>query len=344
MLIGCSSALLAVALQPPRKLQKTAPDQPRKLRILVQDRLWPSDMAAWRVNMAAAFIHNSNFDTDFLGVQRIKSLSNGVPVPFSWESLYRSHHLDRYDILIFDSNWNWLQRYNGLHPRAFNGTRFNHIDQCRRASFLLRLKTYRRTPVNFASYDAVFHIFCDDAPRFNRLFPCFGNQSAVPMHRQVTWMAPGGGLSSECTSKSSPCLDRLRKLGPSWTARARGERLRMVTTMAHTHACVKRRFPSSDTVLSLAAPLLPTSVGFPDRLNPWPAPRARATASEALNVCFTTLGDARKGTLIYLELVDRYRAVFPKDTHVSIHAAHSACLTHCMPHALPSTRCLHIPN
>ena len=303
--IGCCPALVAVH-QPPTR--------PRKLRVLVQDRLWPSDMAAWRVNMASAFIHNQHFDTDFIGVQRLKLFSANLPVPFSWETLYRSHHFDRYDILIFDSSWNWLQRYNG---RAFNGTRFNRLDPCRRASFLLRLKAYRRTPVNFANdYDAVFHIFCDDAPRFNRLFPCFANQSAIPMHRQVIWMPPGGGLSSQCTSQASPCLDRIRKLAPTWTARARGERLRLVTTMAHTHACVKRRFPTSDTVLSLAAPLLPTSTAHPDLLNPFPAPRARAAASDVLNVCFTTLGFHGKGTLVYLALVDRYRDRYPQDTHV----------------------------
>lgn len=281
-----------------------------RARVLVTDQLFPNAQAAWRKNQLAAFIER--FDTDVLAIGRIWRIF-GQTLPFDWDALRESHHLDRYDIVIFDSTWNWVQQYNDA---EFNGTRFNDFDKCGRATYLLRLKKYRNEPVDLMAYDAYYHIFCNMAHIFNdwwdrHLHGCRTKRrhraaDLVPLHKQVVWMAPGGGLSSNCQHE---CVDD--KLKEMTTTREANSVLRFATTQSHIHACVVRSFPRSEVVLTLGGPI---------NAETWPPPVARGAASEPLNVCFTTLGIAdEKGTLMYLEMVDRYREAFPGDSHVVFH-------------------------
>ena len=126
-------------------------------------------------------------------------------------------------------------------------------------------------------------------------------------------MAPGGGIASSCAGW---CFSRLWAL----SAHDQGS-LRMVTTQAHIHTCVKKTFPRSEIVLAIGVPLLPMPLKGSPFQNPWPAPLARRVVSDSIHVCFTTMGNPEdKGTHIYLELVDRYRKTYPEDRHVIFHS------------------------
>jgi len=150
----------------------------RKCRVLLTDIIFPSVYGRWRLNEVQQFMEF--FYTDVLVCQHANVYFQ-LKFTFDWEPLFVSHHLGSYDILIFDPNYNYLQKYN---DPSFNGTAFNHRLP---ASYMLRLRVFRLEDVDIHAYDSYYHIFvmCYTyfAARFNDT-----NSS-----RHVIHFYPGGG-------------------------------------------------------------------------------------------------------------------------------------------------------
>lgn len=88
------------------------------MRVLVTDALFPNKLAKWRLVEIQAFIER--YETDILILNRPDEFA-GVVFDFDWEALLESHHLENYDLCIFNPKFNHLNKFN----TDFDGTQFN---------------------------------------------------------------------------------------------------------------------------------------------------------------------------------------------------------------------------
>jgi len=307
------------------------------MRVLFIEHLFPLNVAAWRLNEARAFIER--YDTDFFSGFRAPSGANKA---FDWDSMYTSHHLDRYDILIFNPRWNHVNAYQNR--SGFDGTRFNGKKP---GEYVVRLKKFRHEPFSLASYDCFYSLFLDRAWTFNALWP---PQERPPPARQVVKAFPGGGhmafpgggnipaslflasttspsttlSAAEFATRTAATLGRavrccttegkdgasLRNFVPIFRELLglKHSQLHIITTQAHTRDYLRRVFPDTPHSFSLGG-------AFFDELKPVGWHRRGK-----INVCFTSIGNAKeKGAHIYFQLVDQFRAKYPRD-NVTFHS------------------------
>jgi hypothetical protein len=97
------------------------------------------------------------------------------------DPIYRdSLKSNKYNILIFDKNYNYLNKFNS----NFDGTAFNgHLNHY---SYLIT----RDRNFSIENYDLVYHIFFGCFSDFNKQFN-------FPAERQIIHLYPGGGYSSD---------------------------------------------------------------------------------------------------------------------------------------------------
>jgi hypothetical protein len=321
-------------------------------RILLADMFFPTASAAWRIDEIQHFV--SRFETDVLAVHNSdavlrylsgqnRSTADGLRLRQqmfepAWRSLNTSHHLWRYDILIFRKEWNWLQRYN---DPAFDGRAFNGQAQAARhsADYMLRLRSHRSPRLDLSSYDAYYHIFCwvfstvaalIDATPARRAGPISAPYRAWGRHVIKAW--PGAGaLGCSLTERGPPACQCkatddadgcIAALTPS---RARGSRaaVRVITTQAHVHDCLRRGLPRHPHFT-----LIP---GAPTSNVPPPRPML-LPAADPLSVCLTVAAPTRahqqaKGVFVYFDIVDRYFSRYPEG-RVAFHGVGSGVPPH----------------
>eukprot|EP00584_Thalassiosira_punctigera_P021349 CAMPEP_0172555128 /NCGR_PEP_ID=MMETSP1067-20121228/58077_1 /TAXON_ID=265564 ORGANISM="Thalassiosira punctigera, Strain Tpunct2005C2" /NCGR_SAMPLE_ID=MMETSP1067 /ASSEMBLY_ACC=CAM_ASM_000444 /LENGTH=433 /DNA_ID=CAMNT_0013343637 /DNA_START=272 /DNA_END=1573 /DNA_ORIENTATION=- len=151
---------------------------PRKpeYRVLMTDLFFPIASSKWRLEEIYSFM--DEYYTDII-VDRFMGPTFHPP---TYEKIEQRFMLsERYDILIFDPQYNFLD----VHNRDFNGTAFNGAVK---ASYLLRRKEFRSETIDFGKYDLCYHIFLMLQGRFSWL--------PIPLHNQWIHLYPGGGLAS----------------------------------------------------------------------------------------------------------------------------------------------------
>jgi hypothetical protein len=142
--------------------------------ILINDVLFPSKYAKWRIEEIKAFIDAG--DADIL-VSKVDYFA-GVSYEVDHDIMREYYGLDRYNILIFDPRYNYLNKYN----TKINGMRFNH--KCSQSYMYTLSETF-----NIGQYDTIYHIFLSSYNRFKAEF-------RAPPEKQIIHLYPGGGYSS----------------------------------------------------------------------------------------------------------------------------------------------------
>lgn len=160
----------------------------KPFRVLFTDIWFPISYAKWRIEEIFSFVEH--FHTDIL-VDRSK-LRGKDRFPPTYEKVADRFRLaELYDILIFDPQYNFLNKYN---TEDFNGTLFNGIAP---ASYMLRRREYRDTNlmiteidvISFSDYDACYHLFLMLYRQLSWI--------PIPSNKQWIHVYPGGGLSQK---------------------------------------------------------------------------------------------------------------------------------------------------
>jgi hypothetical protein len=246
-------------------------------RVLVTDYLFPNALAKWRLVEIGAFIER--YDTDIF-------VPYHAPGNYSldWDALRESHHLARYEVLIFDSAFNSLDIYNkidrggsGLHGAAFNNLY--------PGAYLLRLRKFSGTHFNVSAYAAVYHIFLWQYHVFNLRY------GDVPQMRQMIHLYPGGAFVASNGKFGNPIIS---------------DSAALVVTQAFTASFVRMHYPNNTMVSALGGPFLFKG----ERPLPKP-PKARGTP---LIVAFASLGNIKeKGADHFVDFAEAFRTRHPHD-------------------------------
>lgn len=132
------------------------------MRVLLTDLLFPTNYVSWRLVEIISFMRR--YETD---IYIPKHLSHVVPIDY--EGAAKICNLEDYDILIFNSKYSHLNKYN----KDFNGLSFIGKSN---GAFAFRLKKYRSQQWNHNVYDIVYHIMFASYAAFKR--------NIYPIHKQ----------------------------------------------------------------------------------------------------------------------------------------------------------------
>ena len=164
-------------------------------RVLLTDILFPNKYAKWRLTEILAFINK--YDTDILIIHKVIVYA-GITFNFDYNELYNKFKLNEYDILIFNPEFNYINKYN---ESNFDGTKYNNIIK---SDYLFRKKKYRNEDFNINKYDMIYHIFLCNYNYFNDIFK-------FPFNKQCIHLYPGGGLT-DLNSTQITTVDKNTKI------------------------------------------------------------------------------------------------------------------------------------
>lgn len=143
-------------------------------KILLNDGVFGTWYQQWRIQEIYSFINNQ--DTDIITF-KMESFA-GIDWNIQYEYMDGIYGLkDKYNILIFDKKYNYLNKYN----KEIDGTKFNNKFP---ASYLFT----KNDNFDLSKYDLVYHIFLSQFELFNKHFK-------FPMEKQVIRLYPGGGYN-----------------------------------------------------------------------------------------------------------------------------------------------------
>jgi len=145
-------------------------------RALITDILFPNKYAKWRLVEIHNFI--CDYDTDILVITRTNEFAN-VKFGFDYDLLNEKFGLHNYDILIFNPQFNYINKYNS----NFDGTKYNNLLNC---DYLFQKTKFREMPFNINNYNFVYHIFLMNYVMFNNYF-------LYEQNKQFIHLYPGGG-------------------------------------------------------------------------------------------------------------------------------------------------------
>ena len=148
-------------------------------RVLLTDFLFPSKYALWRLVEIHSFINK--YDTDIMILTKVKN-HNHIIYNFDYDEIKDKFNLKDYDILIFNPEFNYINKYNDI---KFDGTSYNKLYEC---DYMFRKKIYRNEIFDVNNYNFVYHIFLYNYNLFNKLFK-------YPYNKQGIHLYPGGGLT-----------------------------------------------------------------------------------------------------------------------------------------------------
>ena len=94
-----------------------------KKRVLLTDIVFPNKYARWRLTEIYNFIND--YDTDIMVINRINSYA-GTSLNFDFVILCETFNLHDYNILIFNPEYNYINKYNS----NFDGTKYNNKLPC----------------------------------------------------------------------------------------------------------------------------------------------------------------------------------------------------------------------
>lgn len=264
-------------------------------RVLLADAIFPNEFGKWRLVDVLSFIER--YDTDIIVPSRVDAFA-GTTFHFSWTPQLRtSHHLDWYDLLIFDPTYNAANQFN---EPGFDGTAFNHQFP---ASYMLRRKKFRHEEtISLRHYDCIYSIFSMVADYFlpGRRFQEHtrnAGEEPYPTRKQVVRLYPGGGFNLN-QLKNGP--QGTQPGGPAWPTD-----LHVVAGQAFIAEYMARWAPKNPRLDLFGNPVM-----FRDEIL---APKEKRHTLPLL-VVFTSLGEVNnKGADLYVTLAEAFRTRFPRD-------------------------------
>lgn len=247
------------------------------IRILLTDVLFPTDIAAWRLNEIEAFFNTPRFHVDILVVEHADYF------PLEVDGIYDSFGLMNYDFLVFERAYSFLNAYNS---ESFDGLQY--IGQYN-AHYMLRRKEYRHEKPFAATYDVGYHIFfvC-----YRQFMDAFGDVAPhiVPNHRYIIHLYPGGGYYYGQTNLTNAIVPEAH----------------IISTQSFITEDLRRQGLTNENILEIyGGPMVPNG----HQCDFTPPNRKRA-----MHVCFTSVGNMeKKGAYEYQEIAERYALTYPYD-------------------------------
>jgi len=246
------------------------------MRVLFCDNVFPNKYAKWRIEEIKSFIEK--YDTDILIIQKITNF-HSIDYNFDWNELYKTHHLNKYDILIFDSKWKKLQKYN---DPSFDGNQFIGSIP---ATYMLRLKKYRSEGKTF-DFNKQYHLVYDlfDNNEFRKFYPTF------PTHKQAIHFYPGGNQINE---------EGLKKV-----LNTISDDTKIIVTQGNMFEIIGQYFPNKKFKNVFGATYLQENT-----------PKNRKTLNtQAFHIAFSSIGNSiTKGLLTYDNIAKKYKELYPED-------------------------------
>jgi hypothetical protein len=132
--------------------------------------LFPTVFSKWRIEDIKSFV--DRHDTDILVLKKTSWYEN-VTYKIDYEEMKDYYNLDEYNILIFNSEFNFLNQYN----TRVDGTKFN-------CEFIGDYIFTKKTTFDISNYDLVYHIFLNNYLNFNKVY-------SFPKEKQVVRAYPG---------------------------------------------------------------------------------------------------------------------------------------------------------
>lgn len=148
------------------------------MRILLTDIMFPNKYAKWRLVEIHSFMEK--YDTDILVIDRINEYKN-IKFDFDYDCLKEKFNFEKYDILIFNNKYNYINKFN----INFDGTKYNGLNN--NLSYLIRKKIFSQEIFSLEKYDIIYHIFLMNYYKFNNLF-------VFPQNKQYIHLYLGGGV------------------------------------------------------------------------------------------------------------------------------------------------------
>jgi hypothetical protein len=149
------------------------------IKVLLTDAFFPSVYCKWRLVEIHSFIEKYKADICVLSCD--KNIFN-IQQEFNYEELCDDFHLKDYNILIFNPEFNYINKYN----TAFDGTYYNN--KLLGIDYLFSANTSNNYQFNIYDYDVFYHIFLSAHKTFNNIVP------KVPLNKQYLHLYPGGGF------------------------------------------------------------------------------------------------------------------------------------------------------
>ena len=159
-------------------------------RVLVAEMFFPVPYCKWRIEEMYAL--SDRFHADILVNRKVlpNNYAKGFPPEYT-KLNERFQFSKRYDVLIFDPSFNYLNQFN---DPSFDGTLFNKRTPF---TYMFRRKEYRSEgQVNFSKYEASSHIFLSDLGHFDK--------TGIPRERKWVKLFPGGGLWNSHSLRGIP--------------------------------------------------------------------------------------------------------------------------------------------
>ncbi len=164
--------------------------------ILLTDFLFPSKYAKWRIEEIKAFMDTDDCDILVSKLDKFASIDYEV----DYEEMDEYYSLKDFNILIFDSKYNYLNKYN----TRIDGTQYNRTDMP--YSYLFT----KKVEFDLKNYDKIYHIFLTNYTLFNEHFK-------FPQHKQFIHLYPGGGFSASSDLSNVHKLVRIISTQPKST-------------------------------------------------------------------------------------------------------------------------------
>ena len=142
--------------------------------ILLNDGVFPTKYQQWRIQEIKSFIEKGDVD---IIIFKMDSFSN-IDWNIEYEYMKDYYQLDKYNILIFDPKYNYLNKYN----KNIDGTKFNNKFP---GSYLFT----QHIDFDINRYDVIYHIFLSQYEIFNKNYKIHPNKQFIHLY-------PGGGYNN----------------------------------------------------------------------------------------------------------------------------------------------------
>lgn len=149
--------------------------------ILLTDFLFPTKYSKWRIEEIKSFM--LQYDADILILSKIENFA-WVAYNIDYEYMEEYYNLNDYNILIFNSKFNYLNKFN----KKIDWTKFNK-------KFPWDYLFTKRSDFNIERYDFIYHIFLVNYEKFNLFYN-------YPFSKQFIHLYPWWGLSSNASVKT----------------------------------------------------------------------------------------------------------------------------------------------
>lgn len=245
------------------------------MRCLFIDVVFPNKLAKWRLVEIYSFLNK--YDTDIL-------VNFCDRFTIDYDELKNKFKLHNYDIYIFNSKYNYLNKYND----NFNGIKYNNYFPG--FSYLFRHKKFRQENAKFLhipmdKYDFVYSIFITPYLNFNKmLLNKYGN-NIIPYEKQFIHLYPGGGCGVPITERDINIQKNKNYKKSKW-----------ISTQNYIYDKLVKHNPTNMCEV-YGGPFFYKDEKIMRKIN----------FEKKINICFTSVGGDvyKKGADIYIKIVSK---------------------------------------